>query len=295
MQSEGFERLAQLGWLTGVTRRQWLRHGVMGVAAGALSGAGSLGYAWGVERHRLVVEENRLNLRGLGAGWVGVRVAHLSDLHLEPWTKEAHLVAAVERTNALRPDAVVLTGDFVTDSWQAGDAVAEILSDLRAPQGVWACLGNHDHWNRPNTIAKALARRGVNVLRNEAVVLERFGDRLAIAGTESAWSGRPDVAAAVRAVPGGIPVLLLAHEPDFASLAASTGRIGAQLSGHTHGGQVRFGPWAPVLVNMGRQYVMGAYRVGSMSLYVNRGLGCVGIPLRFGAPPEITVHTLAAA
>ncbi len=244
-----------------------------------------------------------LGLPRLHEGLEGFRVVQLSDLHFGPYTGEREIAAAVDAANAAAPDLVVLTGDFVTSTWlfhlgrRNGREIypcAELLSRLRCPGGVYAILGNHDWGAGAEFIASALSEAGIRVLRNESVPLERDGARLWLAGVDDAMARAVDLGRALAPVPPAEPVLLLAHEPDFADEAARY-PVDIQLSGHSHGGQIVMPLLGPgYLPPMGRKYPRGLYDVGRLKLYVNRGIGVTGLPLRLNAPPEVTVLALHA-
>jgi hypothetical protein len=161
--------------------------------------------------------------------------------------------------------------------------------------GVFGVLGNHDAESRPNHITETMRAAGVQVLRNAAFPLERGSARFWIVGLEDALSGTQDLDTALRDVPATEVSVLLVHEPDFADVAAQS-PVDLQLSGHSHGGQIRLpllGP--PYLPYMARKYPVGLYSVGNMKLYTNAGLGTIRLPIRLFAPPEITLFTLRAA
>jgi uncharacterized protein len=223
----------------------------------------------------------------------GLRVAQLSDLHLEPYTTAADIESAVQSVNALKPDIIALTGDFITGSNKPMGTCADILSKLVAPLGIYACLGNHDVWHDSAVIGKRLKEVGIQLLVNDCVILQHRGQPFAIAGTDSAWAGHPQLQSILTKVPKQVPLLLLAHEPDFADVVAAHDHPLLQLAGHSHGGQVRMPLWGSLITpKWGQKYVMGHYTVGGSQLYVNRGIGCVGVPLRFACAPEITEITL---
>jgi len=231
----------------------------------------------------------------LPAGFHGFRIVQLSDLHLEPFTKPRHIEQAVTMVNALQPDMVALTGDFVTHSARPAGLLAELLSRLVAPHGVFACLGNHDFWCDAAAVERALSDAGIGVLRNETRVLSTGRGALPLAGFDSRYIARPRLRAALDGWAPGQPLVLLQHEPDVADDLAEAGVAALQLSGHTHGGQLRpFGrpPHALRRARWGKKYLAGRYDVGPVQLYVNRGIGCVGVPLRVLCPPEITEITL---
>jgi predicted MPP superfamily phosphohydrolase len=159
---------------------------------------------------------------------------------------------------------------------------------------VYAILGNHDHWTDADEVARALQTQPITVLRNAAIPIDRGGARLWIAGVDDVWERHADLDQALRLVPADQATILLAHEPDYADLAAQYS-VDLQLSGHSHGGQVQlpfFG--SPILPYLGRKYPRGLYQIGSLQLYTNRGLGVVSPPVRFNCRPEITLFTLTS-
>ena len=244
-----------------------------------------------------------LGLARLHQGLDGFRVVQLSDLHFGPYTGEREIAAAIDAANAAAPDLVVLTGDFVTSTWlfhlgrRNGREIypcAELLRRLRCPGGVYAILGNHDWGVGAEFIAGVLTEAGIRVLRNESVPLERDGARLWLAGVDDAMYQAADLGRALAQVPAAEPVLLLAHEPDLADEAARY-PVDIQLSGHSHGGQIVMPLVGPgYLPPLGRKYPRGLYEVDRLKLYVNRGIGVAGLPLRLNAPPEVTVLALHA-
>jgi uncharacterized protein len=273
---------------------------------GGLAGAAGLGlYSAEVARHEIDVTNIEIKLKNLPAAFEGLRMAQLSDIHLVEFTEQFFLRDAVERINRLRPDVVLLTGDFVTDGYRPKPVAAEdawpcaaILNGLACRQR-YAVLGNHDFLVSPETVTAALTGAGITVLRNAYVPLERAGGRVWLAGVEDPLEGRPDpdaaIPEAIRNQPNE-PVVLLCHAPDYVRylLRQPAGdAVSFMVSGHTHGGQVRL-PFlgAVSLPPLGRRYVEGLFQVGGLQLYVNRGLGTVGVPFRLNCPPEITVFTL---
>jgi hypothetical protein len=222
----------------------------------------------------------------------GVTLAHVSDIHFGNWMKRDHAMSIAAKVNELNPDFVAVTGDFVShiDPETPGD-IADWIASFNAP--VYASLGNHDHWTHANTVSEAVRSGGATLLRNANTVFERDGAALHIAGVDDVWEGKQDLDSALHGIANHTAVLLLAHEPDFADVVREDGRVGVQLSGHSHGGQVRLpliGP--PILPWLGVKYNMGLYDLNGMSVYVNRGLGMVAPYVRFGCPPEITLMTL---
>jgi len=275
-----------------LTRRSFLGLSAASAAALAL-------YAGEISRHELSVEEHTFQVARLPDAFRGMRIVQASDFHYAEYTEAFFLREVVERINGLRPDLVLLTGDFVSFSpmpysyaRRQAPVCAEILSGIECPLR-YASLGNHDYTVGPEAVAAPLREHGIPVLTNAAVALERGGQRIWLGGLGSACTGDVDLARAVPRAAGGEPVLLMAHEPDILPEVARHG-VDLMLSGHTHGGQVRI-PFLPPLVlpEYGRRYLEGAFRVGPTQLYVNRGIGAVGVPFRFRCPPEITVIKLA--
>jgi predicted MPP superfamily phosphohydrolase len=260
-----------------------------GVALGMLGAAG-LGYLALVEPPRPVLERVTLRPAGWPAALAGLRIGQISDLHLGHHYAEANVAWAIAAMRRERPDMIVLTGDFIAFA----DAIPTLgarLAGLSAPLGVYAVLGNHDGGAEARDVITALGHAGVVVLRNQSRWINVATSGFWLLGLDDIWHGRHDVAAMLDGVsPTGCRVLL-AHAPDVVELAARH-QIAVQLSGHTHGGQIRL-PWiGPFsLPRHGTRYPIGEYRVGPTTLYVSRGVA--GAPLRLGCPPEATVITLA--
>jgi len=230
----------------------------------------------------------------------GFTVALLSDFHYDPWFSSHPLHAAIPIVNGLHPDLIVLAGDFVTmplaGDYEKGALAAEpcarILHELSAPHGLWAVLGNHDEGTDRKHVTRALQAENIQVLANHSEPIGRDGARFWLAGVNDVLSRTADLTKTLRPVPDGEAVVLLAHEPDYADEAARF-PIDLQLSGHSHGGQVRIPLLPPLyLPKMARKYFRGTYRIGSLMLYTNSGLGTIGVPARLNCPPEITLLTL---
>jgi uncharacterized protein len=283
------------------SRRRFLKAMLCGAAGLAL-------YAGEVERHWLEVSRLDLRIAGLATPFEGMRIVQLSDLHLDEYTEPFFLRDIVDRVNRLNPDMVFLTGDYITygisskkfaegAAWQC----ANILTGLNC-RHRYAILGNHDVMVDPKLVAAALTDNGMKVLINACEPIERSGARFWVAGLDDPMNGNPDPELAIPSRIRNIasePVVVLCHAPDYADdlLAHPAGRAAkVMLSGHTHGGQVRFPlVGATLLPPLGRKYVEGWFHLGGMQLYVNRGLGAVGVPFRFDCPPEITLFTLHSA
>jgi predicted MPP superfamily phosphohydrolase len=254
------------------------------LGAGVACGTLVHGYAWA--RHALQLTQTELPLRGLPAALDGLRIGFLTDLHLSelvPAEDVAHAVAAI---NAARPDLIVLGGDYVSFADRGYmDPVAELLSPLRAPHGVFGIVGNHDD---ESAMPSALRRRGIEMLLDDRTALEIRGERLELAGAKFWTRALRPLAAIVQGAKA--PVLLLAHDPRRIVEAAELG-VGAVLAGHTHGGQVVL-PLAGAIA--ARKFPIAAGRLTRKrtELFVSRGVGTVYIPVRINCPPEVAVVTL---
>ena len=266
--------------------------------AAALFGAAGLLYAREIEPRRLEVVRLELALPRLAAAFDGYRVVQIGDLHLDDWSKPARLDRIAEMVNAENPDLIVVTGDFASYSARELDTgrLVGALRRLFAPDGVLAILGNHDYLTDVELIRQCIGEAGLTELINEVATLRRGGSELHVAGIDDVMEGRSRLDLVLGELPEEGSAVLLAHEPDFADVAAATGRFDLQLSGHSHGGQVRVPLLGRVVLPpFSQRYTRGLHRVGGMLVYTNRGLGTVHARLRFGCRPEITALTLRPA
>ncbi|MEP7126403.1 MAG: metallophosphoesterase [Byssovorax sp.] len=249
-----------------------------------------------VRRRWVRVRTLEISVPGLGPAFEGYRIAQLSDLHIGGFAPRRHAERWVARANALDVDLVALTGDYVTTGTAFHHDIAAVVTRLRARDGVFAVMGNHDYFGDGEPMMSLLRAGGVTVLRNEHRTLSRGDDRLVIAGVDDTYTRRADIARALAGRDERVPLVALAHDPQlFRELA----RRGAALvlSGHTHWGQLAL-PFAAERVNVSRlsyRYHAGLYSSGASTLYVHPGLGTTGPPVRLGAPPEITVLRLHRA
>lgn len=304
-----------------ISRRKFLK-GILAVSAGT---AALGGYAV-AEPWRLNVTRYTLTPPGWPPG-LKLRCAILADLHAcEPWMGEARIRQIVARTNALAPDVTLLLGDYVAGRQLAKYATemphsqwANALAGLRAPLGVHAVLGNHDWWHDvgvqlrrrgPVPAARALEAVGIPVYENKAVRLLKdgqpfwltgLGDQIALWPKRNnpgykMWmcEGVDDLAGTLAQVNDKAPVILMAHEPDI--FAKVPGRVALTLSGHTHGGQITLAGFAPFVPSRyGRRFAYGHIVEDNRNLIVSGGLGCSGVPIRLGRPPEIVIVELGGA
>ena len=196
----------------------------------------------------------------------------------------------------MQPDLVVLTGDYVWRNLNAIFDLAPMLSKLNAKHGIFAVIGNHDIWLNSEVIKLTMKREGIPFLDNQGVLLSQGKGNLYLAGLDDAYSGNPNINTALDNAPPDVPVVLLIHEPDMADIYSLDGRVSLQLSGHSHGGQVRVqGIGAFILPYLGRKYDFGLYKVNGMWLYTNRGIGNISVPVRYNCPPEVSEFTLVRA
>jgi predicted MPP superfamily phosphohydrolase len=250
----------------------------------------------GNEVYNPVIEHVEIPIKGLPSIMEGFRIVQISDIHYYPITTLKLVDQAVQMANELKPDLILLTGDYV---WHDVDVIYDLmpyLARLNAKHGVFAILGNHDLWTDVNVVTNAFAEVQLPLLVNEGLPITRGSHSLYLACLDDGWSGNPDLSAAMENWPENAPTVLLMHEPDLANKYSQDPRINLQLSGHSHGGQIRF-PVMGALVYpyLSWQYPIGLYDVNGMWLYTNRGLGTTNIPLRVNCAPEITELTLLSA
>ena len=279
------------------TRRAFL-------GASAAAAAGLAIYAGEFGRHELVTERRTIRIPRLAETFAGLRIAQISDIHFMEYTEPFFVEHTVREINRLRPDIVLLTGDFISmapvekSRAQAyAPIVAELLGRIECPHR-YSVLGNHDWMVNADAVVDALKGVGIPLLRNANIPFERDGKRFWIAGVMDALSWESDLNKTMPATAerDGEPVILMAHEPDILPAVARLNQVDLMLSGHTHGGQVRL-PFLPPLLlpPLGKRYVEGHFLMGRTQLYVNRGIGAVGLPFRFNCPSELTEFTLQPA
>jgi hypothetical protein len=287
------------GWLRSEARmskgrRRWARWIGRGWAR--------IHYGRSVEPTWLEVNECAIPVADLPPAFHGFRIVQLSDFHCSRQVSTAYLAEAVELAQAQAPDTVVLTGDFIHHGYRYVEHVAQTLSRLTAPHGVYAVLGNHDfsvrnalgfrryrHLHR--AVADALRERGIRVLHNENVELKRDGAGIHLVGVEDLWSRACDLEQAFAGLPAAAPRVVLAHNPRTVEHLHDR-RCDLMLSGHTHGGQVHVpGLGRPTLGRNAKRFAAGLYHYRDTYLYVNKGVG-FGFRFRYGVRPEITVISL---
>jgi predicted MPP superfamily phosphohydrolase len=277
-----------------MNRREFMKLGSLFAAGGLLAKVSQI--ELNDETNTPILERVEIPIRNLHPALEGFTIVQLSDIHLQPYTKPDLVQRAVEMSNELKPDLVVLTGDYV---WRDQDAVFEltpILAGLNARHGVFSVLGNHDLWLDVEATKQAFDEARLPMLINQGLEIVQGNGSFYLAGMDDGWSGQPDLAKTLEKAPSGDPIVLLLHEPDLVDEVSLDPRITLQLSGHTHGGQVLVGGRPPIFTpTLGKKYSQGLFRVNDTWLYTNRGLGVISVPLRYNCPPEVTLLTLTRA
>jgi predicted MPP superfamily phosphohydrolase len=262
-------------------------------------------YGYRIEPTWLELNRRDVAIRELPPAFAGFRIVQLSDFHCSRQVTPDYLAEAVDLAQAQDPDLVVLTGDFVHRGYRYVDAVAESLSRLSAPYGSFAVLGNHDfsvrnalgfrrfrHLHR--AITHALSGRGIRVLKNEAVALEKGTAVVYLVGVQDLWSRVCDLNVAFSGLSPSFPHVVLAHNPRTVEHLHGR-RCDLMLSGHTHGGQIHLPILGrPMLSKKSRRFAAGMYHYRNTHIYVNKGVG-FGFRFRYGVRPEVAVLTLQPA
>ncbi len=260
------------------------------IAPGVVAGFGI------VNRNRFRLSEVDIPVRNLPKDLQDLRIVQVTDIHLSPFLSEQEFAHAIDMANETQADLALVTGDLISRRGDPLDACLKQLARLRARAGVLGCLGNHEIYTGTQNYVTAQGRRiGIEFLRHQAKVL-KFGEaRINVAGVDYQKFHSPYLSGVERLIEPGALNILLSHNPDVFPVAARQG-FDLTIAGHTHGGQVDF----EILhqhVNIARVYtpfVRGLYRTGASSLYVSTGLGTIGVPMRIGAPPEISLLRLCA-
>ncbi len=246
------------------------------------------------EPFMLVIERQEIQLGRLPKDLDGFRIVHLSDFHYGPLTNSKHLERAVEAANDLHPDLVALTGDYISHDRAYAAPCAEVVGRLRARYGVYAVLGNHDHWTDAALIADLFQAEGIRMLINEGMRVDLSGESFWLAGVNDTMVGLEDLSLSLAGSREDEMKLLLAHNPIILRRAARA-RVDLVLSGHTHGGQVTLRAEKNRSGRPRRRLLRGLGRRGQTQIYVTRGLGTVVLPIRYGCPPEISLLELRSA
>lgn len=243
------------------------------------------------EPYLLRLERHEIRLARLPRELDGLRVVQLSDIHHSPFTGREQVERAIELANSLEPDIVALTGDYVSHEREYAAPCAEMMGRLRARCGVYAVLGNHDHWTDAQLVTDLFRAEGIRVLINEGLHFEQGGAAFWLAGVDDTMVGQEDLSLALAGSRSDEMKLLLAHNPVILRRAARAG-VDLVLSGHTHGGQVTLRSERSASGRPRRRLLKGLGRQGNTQIYVSRGLGTVVLPIRYGCPPEVSLLEL---
>lgn len=246
------------------------------------------------EPYRLTIEYHQIHLKRLPKQLDGFRVVQLSDIHHSPFTSREQIERAVATATRLQPDIIALTGDYISKEREYAAPCAELLGRLRARHGIYAVLGNHDHWTDAALITDLFRAEGIKVLINEGMRFEKDGAAFWLAGVDDTMVGLEDLSLALAGSSEDEMKLVLAHNPIILRRAARAG-VDLVLSGHTHGGQVSLRPEKSASGRPRRRLLKGLSRQGDTQIYVSRGLGTVVLPVRFGCPPEVSLLELRSA
>jgi uncharacterized protein len=277
-------------------------------ATGMATGGGIALYAHQIEPRWVEINIISVQLPRLDSAFHGYRLLQISDLHADDsWMTAERVAHIVNLVNEQKPDLIVITGDFVTDMSPSSTRALGALRHLQARDGTFAILGNHDHWSNPAKLRQLLQTNSIHELNDAVHTIYRHNNTmLHIAGLDDLWP-YPDYIEPVwqhanrlkllaQTIPTTGAAILLVHEPDFADVAAANGRFDLQLSGHSHGGQIRLPFYGAFkLPPLALKYPCGMYRTGSLRHYTNRGLGMIEPQIRMNCRPEITVFVCQSA
>jgi predicted MPP superfamily phosphohydrolase len=282
-----------------VTRRDFLKIIKAVILDTFLVGMGGSIYSTFIEPLWFDIVEVSIPASRLPKAFSGFRVLQISDIHAGEQFMPGHLGEIVQKILELKPDIVLITGDFVYSSPAMTDEIlnttGELLSQISTSIPTFAVMGNHDHWWDVARVREMLANADVKELANDFFTIQKDEAMLHICGVDDLYEHKSDLAPILSALPEEGCAILMAHEPDFADRSSISGRFDLQVSGHSHGGQVVIPFIGPiVLPNYGRKYPSGPYKVGNMHQYTNRGLGMVFPYVRFLCRPEITVFKLVS-
>jgi predicted MPP superfamily phosphohydrolase len=238
-----------------------------------------------VTHHEIIIDD-------LPPAFDGYRIAFLTDTHVASFMRSGFYREVVNQTQRFEPDLILFGGDFVSFSRHIKLLPEILLAGLSARDGLFAVMGNHDYWAGGDEIQSVLRSCGVRFLTNDAVMLARGADRLPLAGIDEVYRGTPDVARAFAGLDPSKPCLAISHHPDIVDRIHGQ-RIDLLLCGHTHGGQIRFPFFGPVVVPSIHEghYAAGFHRIGAVLLYVSRGIGAIP-PLRILCKPEVATFVL---
>jgi predicted MPP superfamily phosphohydrolase len=275
-----------------LTRRQFLT----GLAAAPLVGISATSAYALIEPYNYSITQTEVFIKDLPQAFEGFRITQLTDVHHSRLVGLNQIERVVSLAQSTNPDLFALTGDYTTTYKRYIEPCAEMLGQLQAPEGVWAVLGNHDHYTDPELTTRALQRNHIGILNNQNTVLRRRSEVVQVAGIDDSSWAASDWVRALHGLNPQKPTVLLSHQPTVLDMP-ETQKVSLVLSGHTHGGQI----YLPFLGEPARlftqdlKYSRGLFRRGQTQLYVSSGTGVIGLPIRFGVRPEIAILQLKRA
>ena len=239
--------------------------------------------------------EVNVELDNLGWNFHNYRILNLTDIHLGQWINPEYLNNLIDYVNTLNFDLATLTGDYfsyILEGYE--DCLIKALSNLKAKDGKFGVLGNHDHWMGSDKVRRIFSNSGIVDLSNDVKLLKKSSDELNLCGVDSCTVGKDDLGRVLGKLKNDVPSILLAHEPDFAEFSSKTGCFDLQISGHSHGGQfiLPMVKTTPFRGPNSTKYPVGLYDVGGMVQYTSKGLGTNSFRFRVNCKPEITIITL---
>lgn len=272
------------------SRREFIVRTAQGACAGALVYSAA-------DSQMLSVTRLRIPMERLPSEFAGFKIGFASDFHLGPAVPAATLRRAVELLNGAKPDVVLLGGDYVDEDSELVKRCMEILSGLRAREGVYSVQGNHDYWVGSGSYSAALAEStSIKDLSKRGFAVRRSSGVLWIAGIDDNWGGNPDFSASIAGAPEGAPRVVFTHNPTLAD-ELPEGYADLILAGHTHGWQI-YVPWITRLfmpLESMRKYRAGFYKTKAGLMYVSRGAGVIYPFIRLWCSPEVVLITLIPA
>jgi uncharacterized protein len=252
-------------------------------------------YVHKIEPNWLEITHNEIQMPKLDRAFDGYRIVQITDLHAGDGVSRSHLERVVELVNAQKPDLIVITGDHVSRKPRQHIDLLDTLAKLTPRDLTLSVLGNHDVFNDAAPIRTAIKQAGIVLLENTIYTIHRDLATLHIAGVGDVFAEQDKLDRVMAQLPATGAAIMLAHEPDFADETAANGRFGLQLSGHSHGGQIRIPFYDGYLPELARNYPLGRYQVKDLVQYTSRGIGTIKLYARFNCRPEISVFKLVAS
>lgn len=280
--------------------KKLLKRILFAFAAILLIGSLLLAYAYLIEPNRLIIHEETLKIPNWSENLNGFKIVAISDIHGgSNYITEEKIRKIVETANTQKPDLIVLLGDYVSQTHRQHsvlkmpiETIADNLQGFQAKFGVYAVIGNHDHWYNETKVTQEFERVGIKILDNEIVQIQVGGETLNLWGIEDYWKNRKVPTDALGKIENTQNIIAITHNPD--SLLQTPNVISLMLAGHSHGGQVNFPIYGGYPFVNDRRFMQGEAVVDGKHVFVTTGVGCSGPQIRFRVPPEIAVITLDA-